>query len=228
MLGIVALIGCATESAVPQEPGARTATTTTTPTDAAPPSDAGAAREAEAGPLLCPPDLDGFEPLVGPPATPRRAACTDAEIDALARGCLESADRFEDAACTGPSTPCAQCMLSKERDATWGPVVMLGDASMHGFVVNQAGCIETLTGVAGCGDAIVAYADCLSFACAGGSCPNAEGRAACQAAAEKAPACARLAPSAACITAYEGKARACVASGKTGFVTAMRAFCQAP
>ena len=144
VLGVVAMMACKAEVVTSDSPSPGPTTTAeagTTP-------EGGSEPEVDAGPLVCPPNLQGFDPLVGQPGAARKAACTDAEIDALVRGCLESSDRFEDAACTGTATACSQCMLSKEKDPTWGPVVMLGDASMHGFVVNQAGCIETTTGVA--------------------------------------------------------------------------------
>jgi len=219
-MGIVA---CKTEVVPGEAPAAPLASG-----DAGGAADVVSEPERDASPLVCPPAFEGFSPLVGPPASSRRAACTDAEIEALVRACLESSDRFEDAACTGIATDCARCMMSQEKDATWGPVVRLGDASMHGFVVNQAGCIEKATGLAGCGESIVAYSDCLGFACSGDTCPKSADREACRAAAETSPQCLKLAPTAACIAAYEGKAKACVAAGKTGFVTAMKAFCQAP
>lgn len=168
-----------------------------------------------------------FEPVVNRPPSPRQAACTDAEIAELYQDCQKSADRFEDPRCTAHRSACATCMLSESSRPVWGPIVSMVEGGAHGFVRNEPGCIDLLTGVAGCGDRIVGFADCTAVACSEDRCPSESDRSACAARAAEEGRCAKLVPDAACLTAYRAKATSCAASGEAGFRALLSAFCQA-
>lgn len=178
--------------------------------------------------LACPPEMRGYEPLIDAPPRPAARACTDAEVSALVRDCLDSADRWFDPACTAHTDACAACMLSKGTDKAWGAIVELEEGGGTGFVPNQSGCIDLTTGIAGCGTKITGFSDCSDYACPGDRCAQEADRTACVVQASREGACAALAPDAACRAAYTSRGKACTSPGKAGFLAAMKAFCQAP
>lgn len=189
---------------------------------------ADATANADGAALVCTPETRGYVPLVDAPPRPAARACTDADVTALVRDCLESADRWFDPACSAHTDTCATCMLSKGTDKTWGAIVEFEEGDSTGFVPNQSGCIDLATGIPGCGTKITGFSDCSSFACSSDRCPSAADRSACIERASREGACAALAPDAACRAAYTSRAQACTTGGKAGFLAAMKAFCQAP
>jgi hypothetical protein len=225
---VFGLIACS--STVPASDGAKAEDagpgTDAIATDAAVGADA--AKPDDVGPLACPPDTTGYEPLVNAPPRARQGACTGAEVDELVHDCLKSGDRWLDPACTGHTSACARCMRSKGSEPTWGAIVELQEGGDTGWVPNQAGCIDHLTGMPGCGDRITGFGDCTSFACDSERCKRAEDRADCSDRASRVGTCAALVPSSECNLAYAEKAKSCVASGESGFRTVLKAFCQSP
>lgn len=196
-------------------------------------ADAGldAARESGStsdGASACPPETRGYEPLVDAPPRPAARVCTDAEVSALVRDCLESPDRWFDPACTAHTDACAACMLSKGSDKAWGAIVELEEGGGTGFVPNQSGCIDLSTGIPGCGTRITGFSDCSDYACSTERCSTETDRNACVLQASRDGACAPLAPDAACRAAYTSRGTPCTSPGKAGFLAAMKAFCQSP
>lgn len=218
LLLLVAAAGCSSSSNNPGGPGSGDSGTTAD----------GASPDGGTDPTLkCPPDLSGFKPEKSNPPNPRRAACTDADVTKLMADCLNSADRWEDPACTGHTDDCFKCMLTSSTDASWGPIVKFDDGSgLVGWVNNEYGCIDLVTGQPGCGDALLASTDCVDVACPNARCTVPADLDACRARAA-AKDCTPYAASAACKAAAASAAPCVTGTRDEKFKTLMKTFCQA-
>lgn len=129
---------------------------------------------AEAGPT-CAPDVSDFKPLTDKPAAASQAACTDDELAQLYKDCAETPDNWESDACAKHTSACAKCMLTKEADATWGAFVVHEEKDdqgnvFTGYTPNITGCIDLVTGKAGCGSQARDFQDCYEGACSDEAC----------------------------------------------------------
>jgi hypothetical protein len=103
-------------------------------------------------------------PLMKPPAAPQAGQCNATKIAALSTAC---ADDPTLAGCTTARTAdptCASCVFSTAADTTWKSVVYKPGETPP-VTYNQAGCIDHVTAVPGCGAKYVTILRCANTFC---------------------------------------------------------------
>lgn len=107
------------------------------------------------------------------PAAQSGTACTADVITALADGCAEdpAGDGCKSARELAANKTCASCIFGGKDDAEW-KVINLMPGATPSARYNQEGCVEHVTGVAGCGKAYLGILDCFNTFCA--KCPQGE------------------------------------------------------
>lgn len=130
----------------------------------------------DAGPVTGCPAVTTLVPRPNKPLAPKQpGVCTQAKIDAIAAACGgsgENVDTVNGAACKqarATHAECAKCLFSDRLDSTW-KVVVLASCDPSWVQLNQAGCIEHVTTVPGCGQAFLDLNVCLNTFCP--SCGN--------------------------------------------------------
>jgi hypothetical protein len=92
-----------------------------------------------------PDDVSSFKPSAPKPARPYKSACGAGLVTGFYVACIASyatQSGCDDwAAANASNNACAQCMVSNDYDATWGPIVVHENFTS----TNQAGCAELLT-----------------------------------------------------------------------------------
>jgi hypothetical protein len=146
-----------------------------------------AGNTADAAGTCTPQPVAGYTPL-SYPSPIQQAACSDAETTAIANDCAADGTA---AACVADVTgknaaitaACLACAVSAETATTWGPFVrFVNDGGPDDVVLQNAGCIDLVTGVKGCGEAYYGVVNCINASCSDASCgtdPNAEPAASC-------------------------------------------------
>ena len=122
-------------------------------------------------------DEDGFCPDTTPlteadldaeigwkPSQPSPGACTAADMDQLEDNFSDSSLRTYLDLGKGLSTACRSCVITKDTESKWGPIVAVSDGQ-SGFV-NLGACFGAIEGAA-CGKAIQYESFCTSVACDG-------------------------------------------------------------
>jgi hypothetical protein len=117
-----------------------------------------------------------------PPTTQQATACTDAIINTLADACsLDVAQGKDDPSCAAArgvpaNKTCVDCIFGAKADANWKVVNLVDAATTE---PNVAGCIDHVTGVPGCGAAVLNVVDCFNTFCpdttTGGTCDATSG-----------------------------------------------------
>jgi hypothetical protein len=126
--------------------------------------------DSGAPPVCAPGAAAGFQPVWHAPRA-RSQACTKAQIDSY-RQCLDdAATELAPASCaawgasiSATDQACVSCLLSKESDPEYGPLVQLPAETL----VNVAGCVAMAEGKldgSGCGGAYQADQECQRAAC---------------------------------------------------------------
>lgn len=111
-----------------------------------------------------------FEPEDLKNPAPRQAsACDTAKIAAIAAKCASNDADANGAECKAArdlagNKTCADCIFGTDADAQW-KVVNLQPAAERPVRYNQAGCIEHVSGVAGCGESLLTLNICLTAYC---------------------------------------------------------------
>jgi hypothetical protein len=104
-------------------------------------------------------------PAAGKPVAPAQNECSFAILDVLKEACAldpRTAD-CQAARNDEANKACADCIFSNKTDAQWKVVVIDPTKPFY----NQAGCVELMTGVDGCGERYAAAQDCLQTFCRG-------------------------------------------------------------
>jgi hypothetical protein len=143
-----------------------------TKTDAASFSDAPVSIADDAGPGsedagVCArtPAVSEYDVFVKPARAKVRGACTSKELtDIAAKSDLAGLKAASSAACQA-------CLVSKEGDASWGPVIVNAAGAFVRY--NFAACAELATNAA-CGARVAKYQDCSTVAC--DKCMSADAR----------------------------------------------------
>jgi hypothetical protein len=105
-------------------------------------------------------------PTINPPTAPVNV-CTKESLDAIVDGCLlDLAGQTTTTCLLSREAPankaCGDCIFGSKNDANWKVINIEQGKAAH---FNQAGCIEHVTGVVGCGSAYETILDCLTVFC---------------------------------------------------------------
>jgi hypothetical protein len=173
LTGLVTAItaaGCSsTEVVQGGSPDATTDAPKTTPKDTGTPVDT----DEPAEPSCKAKDVTFTATPINPPAAQTKTACSDAVIDALATACLEDPASTKDTKCkdaraVAANKTCVDCVFGTKTDTEW-KVINIEEGKSAQF--NQAGCIDHITTVPGCGGAYITI-----LRCANTFCPQGEGK----------------------------------------------------
>ncbi len=113
-------------------------------------------------------DLDSQGGWKPPPAV-NPSACSAADIATFKTNFNGNGSWADTVA--GLPAGCASCILSKESDATWGPVVETDATGATGFV-NFGACYAAKSGAQACGKAVQYSEFCINASC--GDCADAD------------------------------------------------------
>lgn len=135
--------------------------------------------DADAG---CPSEAP-FTPTPIKNARPPAGSCPAAQLDTLATAC--SGD-LGASACTeaqrNGNAVCVACVFTREPNDLWGPVIL--DDNPPPGRYNHAACIDSVTGVPGCGREYMTFFECVSVLCeacgANGACVDKVSSGACR------------------------------------------------
>jgi hypothetical protein len=98
------------------------------------------------------------------PGGPAQGSCTDEDLTTLSKNFNDTSLRTYFDLGKGLSPTCAACVISKDTDDEWGPIVgMAVDNGQTGFV-NYGACFGAIEG-APCGKAIQYENFCTAYAC---------------------------------------------------------------
>ena len=100
------------------------------------------------------------------PSVPAKGACTTGDLDQLEKNFSDTSLQSYLDLGKGLSTACRACVISKDTDAKWGPIVAVGDGGGGGAsgFVNYGACFGAIEGDA-CGKAIQYESFCTNIAC---------------------------------------------------------------
>ena len=98
------------------------------------------------------------------PGAPAQGSCTAADIDKLKANFSDTSLRTYFDLAKGVSTTCAACVVSKDTDPKWGPIVGIAQDDGETGFVNLGACFGAIEGDA-CGKAIQYQTFCEGFAC---------------------------------------------------------------
>lgn len=103
-----------------------------------------------------------------PPAGANTTACTAGDIAAF-KANFSNASAYSDLV-AGLPAGCASCLLTKENDANWGPIVT-DDTGQAGFI-NFGACYAFKSGNQACGQSVQYLEFCTNISCS--SCADAD------------------------------------------------------
>jgi hypothetical protein len=123
--------------------------------------------DADAAAKCEPQSISGWTPTNHPPTGLYQGKCAAGEVKAVMDGCFGKT--ATQATCTAAQSAhggCVACLISKDTDASWGPIV---EYTKLGFYDrNAGGCFGLLQGdvsATGCGSKINAVFDCNLASC---------------------------------------------------------------
>lgn len=170
--GVVAAAGCSSSSNGGDgtaDSGAKDSGTDTGKRDSAPPVD-----DQDAEPSTCPLPFPGVTEVKA--AAAPKQVCTSIEkfiddyIKANAQATFKDLEAAIKASAPTGGAACSACVFTKDADASWGPIVFVGDQG--GAFFNYGHCFATATGgTAACGKSIQQFEFCADEVCS----PDPEG-----------------------------------------------------
>jgi hypothetical protein len=98
------------------------------------------------------------------PSLPAKGSCSTADLDQLEANFSDSSLRSYLDLGKGLSTACRACVISKDTDPKWGPIVAVTSGGGDTGFVNYGACFGAIEGDA-CGKAIQYESFCTSIAC---------------------------------------------------------------
>ena len=107
-------------------------------------------------------DLD--EEIGWKPGAPAQGSCTEAELLKIKSNFTDSSIRTYFDLAKGVSDACRACVVSKDTDAKWGPIVGIAENDGESGFVNYGACFGAIEGDP-CGKAIQYESFCTDIAC---------------------------------------------------------------
>jgi hypothetical protein len=98
------------------------------------------------------------------PAVPAQGSCTETDLLKVASNFKDTSVRTYFDLAKGVSDACHACVVSKDTDATWGPIVGTAENDGETGFINYGACFGAIEGDA-CGKAIQYEAFCENIAC---------------------------------------------------------------
>lgn len=98
------------------------------------------------------------------PSAPAQGSCTTADLEQLKDNFSDTALRTYLDLGKDLSDTCRACVITKDTDATWGPIVTVAETNGESGFVNYGACFGAIEG-APCGKAIQYESFCTNIAC---------------------------------------------------------------
>jgi hypothetical protein len=98
------------------------------------------------------------------PGAPAPGSCTDADLQAIAANFTDTSIKTYFDLAKGVTDTCRACVVSKDTDAKWGPIVGTAENDGETGFVNYGACFGAIEGDA-CGKAIQYQTFCENIAC---------------------------------------------------------------
>lgn len=98
------------------------------------------------------------------PGAPAQGSCGEADLQTLRSNFSDASIRTYFDLAKGVSDSCRACVLSKDTDATWGPIVGVAENDGETGFINYGACFGAIEGDA-CGKAIQYQSFCEAIAC---------------------------------------------------------------
>jgi hypothetical protein len=111
---------------------------------------------------LTPADLD--KEIGWKPSTPAQGSCSTTDLDQLWNNFSDTSLKSYLDLGKGLSPACNACVISKDTDAKWGPIVVVASTAGESGFVNYGACFGAIEGDA-CGKAIQYESFCTNIAC---------------------------------------------------------------
>jgi len=132
-------------------------------------SSSGAEQDEPPGPIICPMDVplsnaDLDKEIGWKPGSPAQGSCSTADISQLESNFKSTSITTYFDLAKGVSDTCHACVVSKDTDAKWGPIVGTAENNGETGFVNYGACFGAIEGDA-CGKAIQYEAFCQNIAC---------------------------------------------------------------